>query len=186
MKSSVLRCYALGIAVTVALIQGSASVCDAQSSRYEWFVKTYPQFANPASWGPSSHGFQLAIVKVNAAYAAGKPIEIFALTRNSGAAVAVEPIERWGFETTLVDASKQITLKDGGENLNTTGGNEITFGANTTVETTLHIDERYNLGAGIYRLTASFNILQGSSMDPQPKPVFAHPVSNTITITVLP
>jgi len=187
LKSSVFRRYAVSIAVVVALIPASASVCDAQTSRYEQFVKMYPSFANPNSWGASSHGFHLAIVSVHAAYAAGKPVEIFALIRNGGAGMAVEPIESYGFQTTLVEANtKQITLKDGGENLNTTGGNEITFAANAIYETTLHIDGRYNLAAGTYRLTASFNILQGSSMDTQPKPVFAHLISNTITIRILP
>ncbi len=77
-------------------------------------------------------------------------------------------------------------MKDGGEPINSTGLNEIGFDANTIVETTLHIGERYNLAAGTYRLTASYDIRQGSSMDAESKPVFAHLVSNPITIGILP
>jgi hypothetical protein len=186
-KSSLLSLYALGIAAALALMLAAASACDAQGSRYEQFAKTYPQFANPTSWGPSSRGFRLAIVSVHATYIAGEPIDIFALIRNSDAAMEVTPIESWGFETTLVEAnSKQMTLKDAGEPINSTGLNEIGFDANTIVETTLHIGARYNLAADTYRLTASYDIRQGSSMDAESKPVFAHLVSNPITIRILP
>jgi hypothetical protein len=185
-KSSVFSRCTRGIGATVALLGAAASMCGAQTSRYDQFVRTYPQFANPTSWGPSSHGFHLAIISVRATYIAGEPIEIFALIRNSGQALDMGPIESYGFETTLVDASKAL-LNDGGENINSTGLCEITFPINATDETTLHIDERYKtLAAGTYRLTVSYTIRPGSCMDSQPEPVFVHLISNTLTIRVLP
>ena len=186
MRGSPFSRFAFDIAATIALLEASISVCGAQNSRYDQFVRTYPQLANPASWGAASHGFQLAIISVRNSYFAGAPIEIFALIKNAGPALNMWPIESYGFETTLVDASNAL-LKDGGESINTTGACETGFATNIIVENTLRIDERYRmLAKGTYRLTASYIIRPGRCMDSQPQPVFAHLTSNTLAIRVLP
>jgi hypothetical protein len=170
----------VAVAVAVALIEAmSRSMCVAQ-------VPSYDQLADTASWGVSSHGWQLGIIGRSAAFHAGEPIEIVALVRNTGQGAAIEPLERWGFTTELVD-SHGGEVAGTGEPMNSTGRNEDYVDTNSIVKNTLYISQRYShLSPGTYRLKASINIVQGNNMDRAPKPVFAHLTSGTVTITVLP
>jgi hypothetical protein len=167
------------VAAVLALFEASGSMCVAQ-------IPSYNQLANAASWGASSHGWRLGIIGRSTAFHAGQPIGIVALVRNTGQRAAIEPLEPQGFATTLVD-SRGGEVTSAGEPMNSTGRNEDYVDTNSIVKNTLHINQRYaNLPSGTYRLKASINIVLGNSMQPAPKPVFAHLTSGTITLTVLP
>jgi hypothetical protein len=140
-----------------------------------------------ASWGPDSHGWQLGIISANSRFAVGQPISIVVLVRNSGAGMGIHPLEPWGFETQLVDSHDSVVAgRD--ESMNSTGLNEFNVGTNSIVKNALDIGWRYNLVPGTYRLRASTDIIQGSTMQgAHDKSVFvAHITSGTITITILP
>jgi hypothetical protein len=169
----------VAVAVVVALIEAVGSMCVAE-------VPSYDQLANTASWGASSHGWQLGIIGRSTPFHAGEAIEIIALVRNKGRGAAIEPLEPQGFATTLVD-SHGGGVTSAGEPMNSTGRNEDYVDTNGIVKNTLHINQRYaNLPPGTYRLKASINIVLGNNMQPAPKPVFAHLTSGTVTIAVLP
>lgn len=183
--------YAFCVGMTVTLINATGSPCRAQfSTILSPGNGPYNQLADAASWGPSSHGWQLGIVGGNTAFTHGKPAGVVVLVRNTGPSMEIRTLEPQGFYTTLVDAhGKQTALEPDwvAAELDSTGLPGYSIDTNSIVKNTLHIDQRYkNLTPGSYRLTASINIVPGSSMDPVPKPVFAHLTSGTITITVLP
>lgn len=167
----------------IALIEATGATCGAQERPNE-------QLAKEALWGPSSHGWQLGIAESPATFAVGKPINVVVVVRYGGPTMDIHPLEPQGFYTRLVNSDGRLVALDedwGAAELNSTGINEYSVHPGDILERTLHIDRRYtSLAPGTYRLTASIDIVPGSSMDAVPKPVFAHLSSGTATITIQP
>lgn len=161
----------------VTLLGAIEYVCRAQELLYN-------QSGTAASWGQGSHEWQLGVVEPRSAFRAGENIDIIALVRNNGAGMEIVPLEPNGFTTVLVD-SHGSTVAGRDEVLNTTGLNQIHVETNAAVKNVLHISWRYpNLSPGTYRLTASTNIVQGSSMGGAPHQFITHLTSSAATITI--
>ena len=162
--------------VVIALIQTTSFPCDAQV--------LHSEYKGTASWGPNSRGFEMSISSDLIAYAADQPVMITALIRNTGPGIFVNPMEPPAFQAMLTDShGKAVALKPAWtDELNTTGINGYYLDTNGYVENRLLLADRYDLQPGTYRLTASIDVIRGTSMDPK-RTVFAHVTSNTISFS---
>lgn len=170
---------AVALVYVVTLLAATKYICRGQELLRD-------QSGAAALWGPSSREWQLGIVEPRSTFRAGETIDIIALVRNSGPSMEIAPLEPNAFATALVDSNGNA-MDGRDEGLNTTGINSYHMDTNAAVKTFLHISWRYpNLSPGTYRLTASTNIIEGSSMGGAPHQFITHLTSGAVTVTIKP
>lgn len=151
--------------------------------------QSYDQLTSVAAWGPASRGLQLGLTEEQSIYEVGKPISVIALVRNNRSNLQIAPLESHMFETVLVDehGHQIISSKSRASELNTTGGSTTLLKTGDLVKSSLPISWQYNLQRGSYRLNATVDIFEGTSMGTsmsEKKAVYAHLASGTVKIIV--
>ncbi len=97
-------------------------------------------------------------------YEVGKPIELFVIVENEGSKLSVEPVEPLSFETMLVDSrATAVAARRGYNDLNTTGISGYELNRGDAIKNHLRLDYRYGLQPGMYKLTVSLDVYEGTS-----------------------
>ena len=140
----------------------------------------------PQVAGVPSRGVQLSIATSKAVFAEDEPINVYIFERNVGSSpLGLEPLYAASVHTTLYDSTGRI-VPPSHPNLpgyNTSGISGMYLHPSEYGETKLHLNVRYTLPAGVYKLIATLGVYPGGVSNGA-KPLYARIASNTISFQI--